>query len=108
MSDVCQARRCGAWVANCRSDLVGLQVDRPPFFICNWADGCPKAEEPSPSRFAVNHVSGLICKACPQYTQKVSPDRVAQGASLVFSASIVQSGFGRLCFDPFENLTLRL
>ena len=52
----------------------------------------PNAEELSPSRFAVNHVSGLFCNGSAKYAQGRCPDRAAQGASPIFRASLVQTG----------------
>jgi hypothetical protein len=40
---------------------------------------CPKAEEPSPSRFAVNHVSGLFCNGSAKYAQRSNPQSQLQG-----------------------------
>src|SRR5271155_1936935 len=52
----------------------------------------PNTEELSPSRFAVNHVSGLFCNGSAKYAQGLCPDRAAQGASPIFRASLVQTG----------------
>ena len=49
---------------------------------------CPNAEEPSPSRFAVTHVSGLFCNGSAKYAQGRCPDRAAQGVSPVFRAAL--------------------
>jgi hypothetical protein len=49
----------------------------------------PKAEKPPDLRQGVNHVSGLICKASPQYTQELRPSR-PQGVTPGFRASLVQ------------------
>jgi hypothetical protein len=45
----------------------------------------------SPSRSAVNHVSGLFCNGSAKYAKGRCPDRVAQGVSPVFRASLVQT-----------------
>ena len=52
----------------------------------------PNGACPLPSRFAVNHVSGLFRNASAKYAQGLCPDRAAQGASPIFRASLVQTG----------------
>jgi hypothetical protein len=41
----------------------------------------PNGAYPLPSRFAVNHVSGLFRNASAKYAQGLCPDRAAQGVS---------------------------
>src|SRR5271155_5371255 len=59
----------------------------------------PNTEEPSPSRFAVNHVSGLFCNASAKYAQELRPSR-PQGVSPIFRASLVQTS---AALRPFHS-----
>src|ERR1700678_209775 len=54
----------------------------------------PKAEVPSPSRFAVNHVSGLFCNGSAKYAQAPPRSRGTRG--------FPQSSALRLCRPPLR------
>ena len=60
----------------------------------------PNGACPLPSRFAVNHVSGLFRNASAKYAQGLRPDRAAQGVSPIFRASLVQTSAALRPFRP--------
>ena len=72
---------------------------------------CPNTEGLSPSRFAVNHVPGLICKASPQYTQALPPARVKgspQSSALRLCRPPLRSALSTPAIAPFQGWEIPL